>query len=149
MTSFLIAVAMMQSKARLSELLQKTPWTYHKSCIIHGMMVGWPQSHCTLKNQPPGHWLQRGTSRNPPMQCYSLCVSGPACSCRYCMSLLCSCMLSFCRELSLCLRADSRLRMRSMCFSTRLVCNHTCVHVPHCFFSNVFKRSPRLQNAEL
>lgn len=58
---------------------------------------------------------------------YSLCASGPACSCRYCMSLLCSCMLSFCRVLSLCLRAASRLRMRSMCFSTRLVCNHTRV----------------------
>lgn len=49
----------------------------------------------------------------------SLCVSGPACSCRYCMSLLCSCVFNLCRELSRCLRAASRLWMRSMCFSTR------------------------------
>lgn len=65
------------------------------------------------------HWvISKWTSACIHTKQDLLCGSG-LCSCRYCMSLLCSCVLSLCRELSLCLRADSRLWIRSTCFSTR------------------------------
>lgn len=72
-----------------------------------------------IHQQVLGHWvIYKWTPACIQTKQDLLCESG-LCSCRYCMSLLCSCVLSLCSELSLCLRAASKPWIRSTCFSTR------------------------------
>lgn len=67
-------------------------------------------------------------SANPAKQNPPLGTSRLAWSWDWCASLLRSWALSFWREVSLCLRADSRLQIRSTCCSARVVW-HTQTHV--------------------